>query len=178
ARFELDLPNTWGLKTLTTKRLHLRGWRPEDEAPFAAINADPEVARYLRGRPETAEETAALLERIRQHWQKWGYGLWAVERIADLRFIGFVGFSHHGWFQDRVELGWRLSRECWGHGLATEGAQAALAYGLETLGLEQIISVIHRDNAASRRVAEKIGMHLEREAQHEDLPIVVYLRRA
>jgi RimJ/RimL family protein N-acetyltransferase len=165
---------------LTTERLLLRGWRQEDAEPFARINADPNVARYLRGRPETREETEALMTSIGKHWAKWNYGLWAVERRSDARFLGFVGFGHHRWYPDEVEIGWRLDPASWGRGLATEGALAALGHGLGNLGFRRIISVIHRDNFASKRVAEKIGLRFWQEAEfpHPDwplaLPIVVY----
>jgi RimJ/RimL family protein N-acetyltransferase len=117
---------------------------------------------------------------IAEHWAKWHYGLWAVELRSDERFIGFVGFSHHRFYPDLVEIGWRLDPLCWGLGLATEGAQSALDHGVRRLGFERVISVIHRDNVASIRVAEKIGMRLWQEADfpHPDwpngLPIVVY----
>jgi RimJ/RimL family protein N-acetyltransferase len=138
------------------------------------------VALYLRGRPETDEETAALIASIAEHWAKLRYGLWAVERRSDSCFIGFIGFSHHRLYPDQVEIGWRLDPDCWGNGLATEGARAALDYGTGALGFERVISVIHRDNIASRRVAEKIGLRFSHEAEflHPDwpapLPIVVY----
>jgi RimJ/RimL family protein N-acetyltransferase len=165
---------------LATERLVLRGWLENDAEPFARINAHPSVARYLRGRPETSEETEALMASIAEHWIKWHYGLWAVERCSDARFIGFVGFSHHRLYPDQVEIGWRIDPACWGLGLATEGAKAALDHGMGTHGFERVISVIHRDNAASKRVAAKIGMRPWQEAElpHPDwpapLPIVVY----
>jgi RimJ/RimL family protein N-acetyltransferase len=141
------------------------------------------VARFLRGRPETGEETAALMKSIAEHWARWGYGLWAVERRSDARFIGFIGFGHHRWYPDEVEIGWRLHSYCWGRGLATEGALAALDLGFSEIGFERVISVIHCDNTASRRVAEKIGLSIWQEAEFEHpdgaepLPIVVYASR-
>ncbi len=165
---------------LQTERLQLRGWRDEDLPAFARINADPIVGRYLRGRPETEEETIAFVERIRKHWAEWGYGIWAAEHRADRRFLGFIGFSHHRWYPDEVEIGWRIDPGYWRQGLATEGAAVALQHGFNALGFTRLISIIHRDNAASRRVAEKIGLRvwLEEERPHPDtgppLPICIY----
>ena len=167
---------------LQTDRLLLREWRDEDLQPFSELNADPEVTKYLRGRPETPEETAGTIERIKSHWAQWGYGLWAVEHQNDHNFIGFVGLHHHRWFPDDVEIGWRLDRKYWGQGLATEGASAAMEDGLRSHQLDHLISVIHRDNAASKRVAEKLHFSIWREGDfpHPDdgspMPIVVYRR--
>ncbi|HEX4214556.1 MAG TPA: GNAT family N-acetyltransferase [Candidatus Dormibacteraeota bacterium] len=162
---------------LRTERLLLRQWRDDDLAPFAAINADLEVARYVRRLGEV--ETAAWIEHIRERWRSDGHGLWAVERLDDGSMIGFVGLNHHGWFPDEVEVGWRLASSSWGRGLATEGGAAALECALGEVGLKRVISIIHRDNAASRRVAEKIGLRPWREEVRTrpgegPIPIVVY----
>lgn len=170
--------------SLETERLLLRDWRPEDEEPFARINADPQVGRYLLGRAESRDETARTLQRIQEHWNRWGYGLWAVEHKADRRFLGFIGLSHHRWFPEDVEIGWRLDPRYWNRGFATEGARAALQYAFDELALDHIISIIHRDNVASRRVAEKLGLTVWRvtDFDHPEsgdpMPIVVYRRGA
>lgn len=169
-----------GVPLLRTERLVLRGWRPGDEAPFAALNADPEVARFVTGRPMTRDESEAFVDKIREHWAGRGYGLWAVEEGASSAFLGYVGLSHHRWYPDDVEIGWRLARSWWGRGLATEGAAAIRDFAFGTIGLDRLISIIHRDNLASRRVAEKIGLTVWKEAVHPKpnqgtpLPIVVY----
>ena len=161
---------------LRTARLLLRTWRDEDQPRLAAINADPEVTRYLGGdgRPLTGLETATFLEGTRSHWEHWGYGLWAMELLDGRHFAGFVGPSHHRWYPAEVELGWRLERSLWSRGIATEGGATALEHAFTRLGLERLISIIHRDNLASRRVAEKIGFRPHKEESREGLPIVVY----
>lgn len=167
---------------LRTGRLLLRGWRARDEEPFARINADPEVARFTTGRPMTPEETVAFVQRIEENWELQGYGLWAAEELETHEFIGYVGLSRHRWYPDQVEVGWRLDRTRWGRGLATEGAAAVIGHAFDEIGLDRIISIIHRDNIASRRVAEKNGLTLWREAIHPKpnqgtpLPITVYAR--
>lgn len=146
--------------TVTTARLLLRGWRESDRDPFAAMNADPEVARYLPT-PLDRASSDALVDRMVAHWVEHGFGLWAVERHDDGAFLGFTGlyrpaFEAH--FTPAVEVGWRLAREAWGQGFATEAARAALEFGFETIGLAEIVSFTVPDNERSRRVMERLGM--------------------
>src|SRR5690349_12980713 len=104
------------VQPIQTDRLLLREWRAQDVPAYARVNADPEVTRYLGrgGRPLTSEETRAQVERFQRHWATWGYGVSAAEHLADGRMIGFVGLSHHSWYPDEVEIGWRLDRAYWG----------------------------------------------------------------
>ena len=116
----------------TTERLVLRPWRPSDRAPFAALNADPEVVRFLNGGvPFTRAESDQLLDIIDAHWAQHGFGLWcAAAREEPDSCLGFVGLAVPSFLPavlPAVEVGWRLARPAWGRGLATEGARAALA---------------------------------------------------
>jgi RimJ/RimL family protein N-acetyltransferase len=145
---------------LRTERLLLRQWRDEDLEPFAALNADPETMRYFPARP-SRDESDALAELARRHIEDEGWGLWAVEIVGGAGFIGFVGlarpsFEEH--FTPAVEVGWRLGREHWGCGYATEAGRAALLYGFEELGLAEIVSFTSLLNAPSWRVMERLGM--------------------
>ena len=145
---------------LRTERLLLRQWRDEDLVPFAELNADPETMRYFPA-PPSREESDALGERARRQIEDEGWGLWAVEVAGGASFIGFVGlarpsFEEH--FTPAVEVGWRLAREHWGCGYATEAGRAALAYGFEELGLAEIVSFTSRLNRPSWRVMERLGM--------------------
>lgn len=147
-------------RELRTDRLRLRRWLPTDRAPFAALNADPRVVEYLPG-VLSREESDALVAQIEAHFDQHGFGLWAVEICKVASLAGFVGlrvprFQAH--FTPCVEIGWRLDAEYWGHGYATEGARAVLAFGFEVLGLEEIVSFTVPGNASSRRVMERIGM--------------------
>jgi RimJ/RimL family protein N-acetyltransferase len=148
------------IPTLETDRLRLRGWRDADRRPFAALNADPEVTRFL-SRSLTRAQSDAFVDRILEGWQERGYGLWAVERRADQRFLGFTGLSWQTFeapFNPSIEIGWRLARDAWGHGYATEAARAALRFAFETLRLTEVVSFTTAANIASRRVMEKVGM--------------------
>jgi RimJ/RimL family protein N-acetyltransferase len=147
---------------LRTPRLLLRAWRPEDREPFAAMNADADVMRHIAdGRPLDRAASDALLARLVDHWDRHGFGLWAAEVRATGAPAGFVGLAIPSFLPSvlpAVEVGWRLSREHWGHGYATEGARAAVDHGLGTLGLAQVLAIIDPANARSIRVAGRLGM--------------------
>lgn len=145
---------------LQTPRLRLRRWRPGDRRPFADLNADPAVMEHFPA-PLTREESDALADRIEQDFERHGFGLWAVELRESGEFVGFTGlavppFEAH--FTPAVEVGWRLARSAWGHGYATEAGRAALAFGFEGFGLEEIVSMTAVGNARSRAVMERLGM--------------------
>lgn len=153
---------------IETERLLLRSWQPADEAPFAALNADPQVTRFLGG-PMSRDQTDELLARIRSHWQQHGFGLYAVEVKDSGAFIGFIGLAIPSFLPDvlpAVEVGWRLAREHWGKGYATEGARASVRFGFDELALRQIISIIDPGNTASIRVAERLEMARGRDRIH------------
>lgn len=145
--------------TLETARLRLRGWRPADLSAFAALNADPHVMRCFPGLMTTAESDARAAS-IQDGFRAEGFGFWAVE-TPDLPFAGFIGLqrpTYEAPFLPAVEIGWRLDPRCWGAGLATEGARAALAFGFGAAGLEQIIAVAPRANKPSLAVMGRLGM--------------------
>ena len=167
--------------TPITARLILRRWRDEDRLPFQAINADPRVMEFFPALL-TAEETDLLIERIGKHFERYGFGLFAAELIETQEFIGFVGLNVPGFdatFMPAVEIGWRLSCQHWGRGLATEGAQAVVRYASETLQLPGLVSFTPAGNLRSRRVMEKIGMVHDRSGgfDHPRLPEGHPLRR-
>jgi RimJ/RimL family protein N-acetyltransferase len=148
------------LPRLLTPRLLLRDWSDADLAPFAALNADPEVARHLPG-TLTREASDAMAARIRAHLGRHGYGLFAVERRSEPGFLGFVGLSQvpfEAAFTPAVEIGWRLAREHWGQGYATEAAAAVVELAFGELDLDDLVSFTVPGNLASRRVMEKLGM--------------------
>lgn len=146
--------------TLTTDRLVLRQWRDEDAEPFAALNADPETMRYYPS-TLTRERSDALLAERQAGLELQGWGLWAVEVRDGAPFVGFVGLAEpqfEAHFTPCVEAGWRLAREHWGNGYATEAADAAVAFGFVELGRDEIVAYTTPANLRSRRVMEKLGM--------------------
>lgn len=159
---------------IETDRLILRPWRDDDRAAFAAINADPHVAVWLGGVRSPAE-TEAQIARIDAHIARHGYGFWAAERKADRRLVGMIGlkFSEETPPGPGVELGWRLARDCWGQGLATEGARAAMTWGFANLGAPEITAFTASGNRASQAVMTRIGMIHDptRDFEHPGLPV-------
>jgi RimJ/RimL family protein N-acetyltransferase len=147
---------------LTTERLILRRWRDDDLDALAAINADPEVMRYiLDGRTRTREETAESIGRMMRQWDEHGFGLFAVDIRETEVLAGWAGLAIPTFLPEvmpAVEIGWRLARPFWGSGYATEAAAEAMRFGFTTCGLPRLISIRHVDNARSARVMEKLGM--------------------
>lgn len=145
---------------LKTERLLLRPWSPEDLDGLAAMNADPEIMRYFPTRPDRAE-SAAMMARVQAHIERHGFGLWALEVPGVSSFAGFVGLfvpAFHAHFTPCVEVGWRLVREAWGQGYATEAGRACLGFAFDRLGLDEVISFTTVENKRSRKVMERLGM--------------------
>ena len=164
-----------------TERLVLRRWREEDRAPFAAMNADPEVMEHFRS-PLTREESDALVGRIEAAFERHGYGLWALEVAETGEFVGFAGlavpsFAAH--FTPAVEVGWRLARAAWGRGYATEAARSALACGFDEAGLPEVVSFTTTTNVRSQAVMARLGMAHDPadDFDHPNLPEGHRLRR-
>src|SRR2546423_9709883 len=142
---------------LTTNRLLLREFRPEDFEPYAAMMADPDVARHLMdGRPLSRVEAWRQMAMFIGHWTLRGYGLWAVEERSTGRFLGRIGCLEPEGFP-AFEIAYTLTRSAWGRGYAREGAAASLRYAREVLGRTKIASIIRPANAASIRVARSLG---------------------
>ncbi len=159
---------------LTTARLRLRLWRDEDLEPYAALNADQRVREFFPS-VQTYNESADSMQFIRDHWQRHGYGLWAVEVIGGAPFIGFIGLSVPPFdfpFMPCVELGYRLAFDHWGHGYATEGSRAAITFGFATAGLTEVVAMTAVGNERSRRVMERLGMR-RNPAEDFDHPNIV-----
>lgn len=159
--------------TIETERLVLRQWSEDDFEAYARICADPEVMRYLGGKPYTRAEAWRHMAFIVGHWQLRGYGHWAVEEKASGQFIGRMGFQDPaGW--PGFEAGWTLARESWGQGYASEGARRMLRHAFTEMNREHVISLIHPDNKASIRVAEKLGETVEGETEVFGIGVLIY----
>ncbi|MCK6537628.1 MAG: GNAT family N-acetyltransferase [Polyangiaceae bacterium] len=176
----LGLPRVARAPTLTTGRLTLRPWRDADAEPFAAMNADPRVMQHYPS-VLTREQSDALLDRLRGHFDDVGFGMWAVETSAG-PLMGFVGLNvpkFEAAFTPCVELGWRLAPEHWGHGYAREGARAALGFAFDELGLHQVLAWTVPANTRSERVMQALGMRRapEDDFDHPNLPDGHSLRR-
>lgn len=153
---------------IRTKRLLMRRWRDEDRPLFAAMNADPVVMEHFPA-PLTREESDAFVDRIENHFAEHGYGLWVLE--DDTGFLGFTGLNWATFdapFNPSLEVGWRLKRDAWGKGYATEAAIESVRRGL---AIEpRITSFTALTNQRSWRVMERIGMRRDSEFDHPRVP--------
>ena len=159
---------------IETDRLIMRGWLDSDREPYVALNADPVVMEHF---PSTvgSQHTNEHVDRIIGQWETRGYSHWAVEVKGGAPFIGWVGLTEPGWLlsgERCVEIGWRLAKEHWGHGYAPEAARAALGFGFEVLGLDEIVAFTTTTNLKSQRVMQKIGMRHD-PARDFDHPAIV-----
>lgn len=166
---------------IKTTHLTLRHWQKCDLEPFALMNADPRVMEHFPS-IKTFEESLKEYEAILEHFEKHGYGLWAVSENNKTNFIGYIGLRYIDFpaaFTPAVEVGWRLAYDYWRKGYATEGAKASLKYGFEILKLPEIISFTSSENLRSRKVMERIGMHRceKNDFDHPKLPEGHRLRR-
>ena len=145
---------------LETSRLRMRQWREFDRAPFAAMNAGPAVMEFFASPPSPAASDASI-DAWQAQFAAQGWSNWAVELRESSEFIGFTGLSvprRTFSFSPCVEVGWRLARQFWGRGFATEAARAALRVAFERLSLSEIVSFTAVGNLRSRAVMERIGM--------------------
>jgi len=145
---------------IETERLILRPWTDADRAPFVAMSADPAVMETLGG-VLSAEQALGYIERSQNGIRWFGYGRWVVERREDGAFIGVVGLMPIYWrlpLPAGFEMGWRLVRDAWGQGYATEAARAAIADGFERGGLTEVFAFTSRPNLRSQAVMERAGL--------------------
>jgi RimJ/RimL family protein N-acetyltransferase len=158
---------------LPTERLVLRRWRDADRAPFMAMNSDPTVMEYM---PSVLShgESDAMVDRIRLHFERHGFGLWVVELSGEAPFVGYVGLSAPGFdahFTPAVEISWRLDVRFWRRGIVTEAARACVAFAFDDLGLAELVSFTVPGNVRSRRVMERLGF-TTRAADDFDHPLL------
>jgi RimJ/RimL family protein N-acetyltransferase len=132
---------------IRTDRLVMRRWRDADRDAYAALNADPEVMRYFPASLSRATSDASV-DRIEELFDQQGFGLWALEVAATGEFIGFGG----------MEVGWRLARQAWHKGFATEAAMAAVDVAFTGAGLAELWSMTAVVNRPSQAVMLRIGM--------------------
>lgn len=147
---------------IETERLCLRTWRNEDLLPFAKMNADPRVRKFYPSLLNREESDAAVARYRRMH-ELDGFCFFVAELRETSSFVGFIGMQRMS-FQlpavslPVVEIGWRLTPEVWGKGLATEGARAVLRFAFAQIQLTEIVAIAVPINLQSRRVMEKLGM--------------------
>lgn len=150
----------------------MRRWRDSDRVPYAAMNADPQVMRYLPSTLDRAQSDSHI-DQMEQRFQQFGFGLWALELADTAEFIGFTGLNP---MPDGVpgaggmEVGWRLARQAWRHGYATEAARAALGVAFDGAGLDEVWSITAVLNEPSQAVMRRLGMRLHAHFEHPRIP--------
>ena len=166
---------------LATDRLLLRGFRADDYAPCEAIWADPVVVRHTSGNPLSPEEVWTRILRYAGLWPLLGYGFWAVEEKASGEYIGELGYCD---FKRDVqpglgstpEMGWILASRVHGKGYATEGLHAALAWGDRHFGRARSACLIHPENVASIRLAQKFGFREYARTIYKEHDVIMFER--
>lgn len=168
---------------IKTERLGLRNWKESDLEPFAEICSDKLVMEFFT-KSLNKEETHQLIIRLQQHFEEHGFCYFAVDRLDLDEFIGFIGLFHLTYknhFAPCVDIGWRLSRNAWGNGFATEGARACLDFAFNELNLKEIFALCSEINLKSQHVMRKIGMQFHSKFEHPKIeidnplrPMVVY----
>jgi RimJ/RimL family protein N-acetyltransferase len=147
------------LTTLATERLLLRPFTDADLAPFAALNAHPQVVETL-GSCSTRAQSDAMVEMITTELATEGWGFWALEVIGGAPLVGMAGLHRVSGIPcaPAVEIGWRLHPDHWGRGYATEAGRAALDHGFGPAGLSEIVSFTAATNLRSRAVMDRLGL--------------------
>ena len=150
---------------LATARLRLEPFTDAHLEGIHAINSDAEVMRYISGQPETLEETRAGIERIKRRWATLGYSWWAFVETDSGEIVGsgcLQNLRHDVAAEPDpacpLEIGWRLRRDRWGRGLASEAARAMAGFAFDGLHVDELYAVCDPENSASAQVMQRLGM--------------------
>lgn len=155
----------------TSKRLGFRSWAQEDLPLLHQINTDPGVMRYFP-RILTRSESTAFIDRMNRMFFTSGHCYFAVELTEKGAFIGFIGLDIKTFevdFSPVQDIGWRLARQYWGYGYATEGAERCLEFAKSTLGWKEVFAIAPQVNTPSISVMKKVGMHRVKTFVHPQL---------
>ncbi|MGF1547560.1 MAG: GNAT family N-acetyltransferase [Thiotrichales bacterium] len=155
--------------------MQIREFDSDDVLPLSAILSDPAVMEFSSKGPLTEADTRKFIEWCRCSYCDHGYGQWAVIAKASGRLIGYCGLSHaavEG--ADEVEIGYRLARDQWGKGLASEAARGVLAQGFDRSDIDSIVGIVASHHHASIRVLERVGFRSFFETRYCDWEVRVY----
>jgi len=162
-----------------SERLGFRNWIDSDKSKMAAISSNPKVMEFFPS-IQDYKHTEGFIKRMQLHFKEKGYCYFAVEKLENKGFIGFIGLltvTFESDFTPCIDIGWRLAPEAWGYGYATEGAKSCIEYGLNALGLNSIMAICPIINVKSERVMQKIGMQKVKEFDHPLLEDCEHLRK-
>lgn len=161
-----------------SERLGFRNWRQTDIAQLIEINNDDEVMAFFPKIPST-EDTINFIKRMQYNFLKKNFCYFAVDLLENDAFVGFIGLSEKSFpadFTPCIDIGWRLKKEVWNRGLATEGARACLYYGFNQLSLDQINAIAPSVNLKSQKIMKKIGMKEVKTFDHPELAAYPHLQ--
>jgi RimJ/RimL family protein N-acetyltransferase len=152
----------------TSDRLGFRNWNLDDVEKMHEINSDKKVMEFFPNIP-TKEQTVSFIQRMQKQFEEKGFCYFAVDKLEDNEFIGFIGLSEQTYLADFtpcVDIGWRIKSSEWNKGFATEGAKRCLDYAFDHLQLKEIYSIAPKINIRSEHIMIKIGMKKEYEFEH------------
>ena len=152
----------------TSERLGFRNWHLSDIDKMHEINSDEKVMEFFPCIP-TKEQTTEFIERMKKQFEDKGFCYFAVDKLEDNDFIGFIGLSEQTYdadFTPCIDIGWRIKSSEWNKGFATEGAKRCLSYASDNLKLEKIYSIAPKINIRSEHIMSKIGLKKQYEFEH------------
>jgi RimJ/RimL family protein N-acetyltransferase len=152
----------------TSDRLGFRNWDLTDTDKMHEINSDEKVMEFFPTIP-TAEQTTEFVERMKKQFENKRFCYFAVDKLEDSEFIGFIGLSEQTYeadFTPCVDIGWRIKRSEWNKGFASEGAKKCLDYALNELKFENVYSIAPKINTKSEHIMTKIGLIKQYEFEH------------
>jgi RimJ/RimL family protein N-acetyltransferase len=160
---------------LITQRLRLEPFSDAHLDQIYLLNSDPDVMRYITGKPQTLDETRTMIERVRRHWADYGKSWWCFIDMSSNELVGAGCIQHLAHDPaNPLEIGWRLRKNKWHQGYATEAAQCMAAHAFDTLGSPDLTAVCHPDNNASEQVMKRLGMRYRGIERWYDLDLVTY----
>ncbi|MES2102404.1 MAG: GNAT family N-acetyltransferase [Pseudomonadota bacterium] len=160
---------------LTTPRLRLEPLNESHLDGLFILNSDPEVMRYITGKPQTQDEALEMIELVKARWEKFGFSWWGFIELASGELIGAGCIQYLGRDPaNPLEIGWRLRQDKWGQGFASEAAQRMAAFAFETLGADLLCAVCDQKNSASAKVMQHLGMHYRGVEKWYEMDTAVY----
>lgn len=160
-----------------SERLGFRNWNLADIEKLHEINSDKDVMAFFPSIP-TKEQTTEFVSRMIKQFETKGYCYFAVDTLNENKFIGFIGLSEQIFeadFTPCVDIGWRIKKEFWNKGFATEGAKKCLVYAKEILKLQHVYAIAPKINVKSEKVMINIGMKKQTEFEHPMLFTMIFL---
>lgn len=168
-------PYSRTMTILTTARLRLEPMTDAHLQGLFEMNRDPEVMRYITGKPDTLADTQAMIDRVKSRWAEWGYSWWTFFEVATGEIVGAGCIQHLG--RDRAqphEIGWRLRRDRWSLGYGSEAARRMAAFAFDALAAPELVAVCDPDNEGSAHIMKKLGMSYRGVQHWYDADVAVY----